>query len=131
MRALRSVNSIQSVPCLNGQPVVLPLGQWVCSNPQTDPVWFPPSVSPVNCNRHQAPSGYQYILYNGQCVLVNRATGQPAITQAGQGTILTTASIVTNTLTSLPSTLNTWYQNNKTLALILAGTAIYFLTKKK
>lgn len=130
MRVIRSINTIQSVPCINGQPVVLPDGNWTCSNAQPPNIDYYPPVLPINCNHHQAPSGYQYLFRNGRCVLFNRATGQPVVAQSGQGQIVGITAI-TNTLTALPSTLSNWYQNNKTLALILASTAIYFFTKKK
>lgn len=88
-----------------------------------------PPVLLINCDRHQAPHGYQYVLQNGLCVLVNSGTGQVVHAQSGVGYIDGTQVATASVLPSVSGVTN-WLQNNKGLALVLAGAGLYFLTKK-
>lgn len=114
------------MPCIDGQPTVLPVGAWTCSN--IEPVSLP--IPPINCNHHQAPHGYHYIDINGQCILIQSSTGMAVHAQSGNGVILGANQAVTS-ITALSSKITTWIQNNKGLSLVLGATAVYFFTKGK
>ena len=88
-----------------------------------------PPTPTINCNRHQAPQGYSYVLRNGVCVLIKNSTGQVAVAQAGVGFIQGTQQAAT-TIIPTASTVTTWLQSNKGLALLIGVGVYYFLTKK-
>ena len=88
-----------------------------------------PQNAIINCNRHQAPRGYQYIHKGGVCILVKRSTGFPVVSHAGTGFIEGTQYTTATALPSVSGVTN-WIQNNKGLALVIGLGAAYLFTKK-
>lgn len=107
-------------------------GPCYCNNDTVMPPWYLGGLASgsnslvANCNRHQAPSGYKYLMQNGHCVLVQLSTGHviPITSTAVLPSVDTQTGAVINNV-------KTWIGNNKGLSLALAGVALYFLTKDK
>lgn len=132
----KPVQNIQYVPCIYGEPVVLPTGAWACSNPQTDPFTPPypqgthePPIVPINCGRHQAPSGYYYKSIAGRCILFKRHGGV-VHSQAGTGVILQQPNAVAG-ISNVAANATNWIKNHALLSLALAAGAYYIFTKKQ
>lgn len=112
------------------------LGGKVCTggikyppSPNT-PVNVDPYITRINCNRHQAPSGYKYVNENGYCVLMRLSDGYRMRVIAGS-TIPQTALTVGDVAATTASNFTTWVQANKSLLTLLGVAAgAYYLAKK-
>lgn len=118
---------IQIVPCINGEPVVLPAGAWQCSNGTNNnpPNPMPTTPAPLGYYWAVNPVSSQWALYSIAGYMGGVYAHGPTIPQQNQ--FLTTIPALSNITTNLQQ----FFTDHRQLVILTAiGAAWYFLHKK-